>query len=427
MTKRLTIVTVLCMSLAIVVAAGPARATLVDMVGHWAGGIVSALESKGIINGDELGRFNPDAPLTRAQMAKLVVAGLRREADAKLLAGSPSRFSDVPSWHWAKGYIESLAESGVTDGYPDGRFGPSDLVTRAQMAQFLVRAAGLADEARLRRLEVTTYRDDRALPDWARGAVVVARDYGLMAGFEDGTFQPDQPVTRAQGSVALARLMEYRGTLYHLTGTLLKLDPVSRTGVVRDALGAERSFVMAPGAQYYRGGAPATIMQVQPLDQVWVTLNDAGEGQFLEARSSDLAGSRPTVLGSSLTLTLPGGTVRTVPVQPGALIYVTGRPATLDQVASATDVYVALDQVTGAARVIDAMRATLQGVITSVDPGHRVVEVNTEGQVVAYQLDLNALLLQDGRTCQVADLVAGSRVRFAAGDSGLITYLWAER
>lgn len=427
MAKRLYIVTIVTVVLAIAVAVGPARAMLLDVTGHWASGIVSALEAKGIISGDDLGRFNPDAPLTRAQLAKLVVVGLGRESDAKLLAQSASRYTDVVSYHWAKGYIESLAESGVTDGYPDGRFGPADTVTRAQMAQFLVRAAGLADEARLRSREQTAYADDAQIPDWARGAVAVARDYGLMAGFVDRTFQPGQPLTRAQGAVALSRLLEYRGTLYQISGTLLRLDPATRRGVVRDAQGVERPFTMGLDAQYYRSGASTFISQVQPLDQVWISLNAAGEGQFLEARYTALTGTLESVKGTTVTFTPRGGSPQTVTVQPGALVYLNGRSTTLDQIASATDVYMAFDGVTNQVRVIDAMEAKVQGDIVSVDAASGTVIMNAGGQLMAYRLGSNPLLVQDGHPTLAGDLATGAHARMALGDLGLITYLWAER
>jgi len=52
-------------------------------------------------------------------------------------------FPDVPTSHWAFQYVEALAASGITQGYSDGTFRPTNPVTRAQMATFLARALGL--------------------------------------------------------------------------------------------------------------------------------------------------------------------------------------------------------------------------------------------------------------------------------------------
>ncbi|HHQ48746.1 MAG TPA: S-layer homology domain-containing protein [Acidobacteria bacterium] len=58
-------------------------------------------------------------------------------------APATATFPDVPTDHWAFQYIEALAASGITQGFPDGTFRPTSPVTRAQMATFLSRALGL--------------------------------------------------------------------------------------------------------------------------------------------------------------------------------------------------------------------------------------------------------------------------------------------
>ena len=58
-------------------------------------------------------------------------------------APATATFPDVPTSHWAFQYVEALAASGITQGYSDGTFRPTNPVTRAQMATFLSRALGL--------------------------------------------------------------------------------------------------------------------------------------------------------------------------------------------------------------------------------------------------------------------------------------------
>jgi len=64
---------------------------------------------------------------------------------ARTISPSPASatFPDVPTGHWAFQYVEALAASGITQGYSDGTFRPTNPVTRAQMATFLARALGL--------------------------------------------------------------------------------------------------------------------------------------------------------------------------------------------------------------------------------------------------------------------------------------------
>lgn len=410
----------------VLIAARPAAAVLNDMIGHWAAPLIGALQARGIVSGDENGLFHPEDPLTRAEMAKLLTVSLGREEDAKLLAGYESRFSDVADSHWAKGYIEALAETGLTVGYDGGRFGPEDPVTRAQMAVFLIRAAGLTEQANQYRFEATSYRDDAALPDWARGAIHVALDVGLMAGFEDQTFRPNAPITRAEGSTTLLRLLAVRGRAYNLAGTLIDFDYRRREGVVRDELGQERSFEMAADAVYYRGGSLAAPREIQPLDQVWIILDTSGQGRFMEARFSDLLGTNAVVTGDTLRLTV-NGQQRLFTFQPGALLFYNGRPATLDQIDGAQQVFLALDRQTGQVRVLDAVNTPVQGELAAVDEALESITLFSREQTQTYGFSRDAFMLLNGEPADLEDLKPGDWVRLALDEAEQVVYLMAER
>ncbi|WP_082332586.1 Ig-like domain-containing protein [Lysinibacillus contaminans] len=96
---------------------------------------ISRLQVAGIIDGTN-DAFHPQANMTRAQMAKVLVLALG------LNSGSKTTFRDVPEDHWANGYIAALEEHGITIG-DNGNFKPNDLVTRAQFSAFLCRALNL--------------------------------------------------------------------------------------------------------------------------------------------------------------------------------------------------------------------------------------------------------------------------------------------
>ena len=85
------------------------------------------------------GLYMPSLNVTRAQMAAFIVRAVEGEPAANYCSsGSP--FTDVLTADWSCIYIKRLYELGITTGYGDGRYGPYDLVTRAQMAVFLGRA-----------------------------------------------------------------------------------------------------------------------------------------------------------------------------------------------------------------------------------------------------------------------------------------------
>lgn len=104
-------------------------------VGHPFCGFIEKLAADGITGGCTATHFCPDAPVTRGQMAVFIEAALGNSADICM-----GRFADVPNGHPFCGFIERLAEDGITGGCGAGLFCPDNPVTRAQMAVFLVAA-----------------------------------------------------------------------------------------------------------------------------------------------------------------------------------------------------------------------------------------------------------------------------------------------
>jgi hypothetical protein len=98
-------------------------------------GAAKALHDLGIFTGDENGKFNPGSPLTRAQMAKVLVAAYKLEQKQSSLT-----FSDAPSSHWAHKDIKILASHGITVGLGDGTFGVNQNVKLKDLATFIKRA-----------------------------------------------------------------------------------------------------------------------------------------------------------------------------------------------------------------------------------------------------------------------------------------------
>jgi hypothetical protein len=104
-------------------------------IGHPFCGFIEKLAAHGITGGCTATQFCPDDPVTRGQMAVFIEAALGNLVDT--CAG---RFADVPAGHLFCGFIERLADDGITGGCAPGLFCPDNPVTRAQMAVFLVAA-----------------------------------------------------------------------------------------------------------------------------------------------------------------------------------------------------------------------------------------------------------------------------------------------
>jgi len=94
---------------------------------------INQVYQSGIFDGLSTDKFSPDANMTRAQMAKVLVLAF------ELNSSGDSTFHDVPSTHWAYDYISTLAEYGIVLG-DNGYFKPDELVTRAEFVAFMYRA-----------------------------------------------------------------------------------------------------------------------------------------------------------------------------------------------------------------------------------------------------------------------------------------------
>ena len=128
--------------------------------GAWYNTAVSTMTKAGIVDGYPDGTFRPDAPITRAEMAKIISLFAK-------LDKSESRFSDIAG-HWAEKFITLAAGNGWIAGYPDGTFGPQRNITRAETATMINRVLERVPsaESRLLSRDVMQIWPDSNPGDW---------------------------------------------------------------------------------------------------------------------------------------------------------------------------------------------------------------------------------------------------------------------
>jgi len=166
-------------------AAKPETKGLSDIAGHWAEDSIKQLVATGAISGYPNGTFKPNNSITRAEFATVVVKAF------KLNAANGKVFADTSN-HWAKSYIATAEAAGIVSGYGNNKFGPDDLITREQMAVMIVKAANLTGG------NGKTFTDSAKISSWAKSAVSTANATGVISGFPDGSFKPQDKATRAQ-------------------------------------------------------------------------------------------------------------------------------------------------------------------------------------------------------------------------------------
>lgn len=109
-------------------------------------------------------------------------------------------FTDISSGHWAKSAIEQAVERGIVTGYTNGTFQPDKRVTRAEFVTMIARALNLTGSG-----DSHTFADQASIPAWAQDAVTQAASIGLTQGYADGTFRPNQQITRLELIVLIVR------------------------------------------------------------------------------------------------------------------------------------------------------------------------------------------------------------------------------
>lgn len=169
---------------------GPCNIRFTDLPDtSWAYSYVVNLYCRNVVSGFSDGTYRPNASNTRGQFTKMLVLGF----SWTMAQGPAQRFSDVPLDSTYASYIETAVAQGVVGGYPDGTFRPNDPVTRAQAVKMIMVAHGWTPE-----LPSSPTFVDIPTGHWAFGYVEGAYSHGIIAGYPDGTFRPQDSITRAQ-------------------------------------------------------------------------------------------------------------------------------------------------------------------------------------------------------------------------------------
>lgn len=152
------------------------------------------------IIGYEDGTVRPGANITRAEVATIFFRLLTDETRESYWSQS-SGFTDVASGAWYNNAVSTLTRAGILDGYEDGSFRPNASITRAEFTKIAVSFFKHAGGA-----SANPFND---VPDsaWYAEFVKAAAELGLIDGYEDGTFRPNAPITRAEACAIVNRTL----------------------------------------------------------------------------------------------------------------------------------------------------------------------------------------------------------------------------
>lgn len=186
--------------------------------------LITLLREYNIVRGDDRGDLQLGAPITRAQMAVILVRLNRREADGENLKGL-SLFADTKG-HWAEGYVASARINGLMKGFEDGSFRPEEPVTYAQALTLVVRLVGR----------------EPAASSWPTSALLEAMDLKVVPAGFTGVAMLNEPAVRGEIFVSLAQALTTVKTPEGLTYFQKYLDSNAPELSVGDATTLDASY-----------------------------------------------------------------------------------------------------------------------------------------------------------------------------------------
>ena len=165
------------------------------------------------LSGYANGTFEPDRNMTRAEVTTMFARLLTEKMAADQTYSNT--FSDVAKSHWAANYIGYMQQFGIITGYADGSFRPDASVTRAEFAAIASRFETLT--------EGTKSFSDVPGSHWAAKYINFAATRGWVNGYADGTFRPNNSITRAEVAAVTCRLLERNADQSYIRSHLSEL------------------------------------------------------------------------------------------------------------------------------------------------------------------------------------------------------------
>ncbi|WCT53796.1 S-layer homology domain-containing protein [Paenibacillus kyungheensis] len=177
----------------------------IDVKSRYSESAINDLADRGIVNGDQSGKFNPTAGITRAEFVSMLLRARNEQLEVTTASLPTSNtfndhpFSDI-SEKWYTANIVKATEMNYISGYPDGTFKPDRIITRAEAATILQSVIKQQGNA------VYQFTDNTKIPSWAKTAINTLGGE-LFIGYENGQFKPKQKITKEETAVVIYRLL----------------------------------------------------------------------------------------------------------------------------------------------------------------------------------------------------------------------------
>ena len=210
------------------------------------------------------GTVRPGGSITRAEAATIFFR-LLTDATRSQYWTTANAYSDVAAGSWYNNAISTMSNAGIVNGYPDGTFRPDAPITRAEMAKMISLFA---------KLDKTEDRFTDIAGHWAEAYIKLAAGNGWIEGYPDGSFKPQQSITRAETMTMINRVLE------RVPSTISHLLPYSVMQTYPDCVASDWFYIAvqeATNSHTYERAATE-----KNGDEQWIALRDNRDWTQLE-------------------------------------------------------------------------------------------------------------------------------------------------
>lgn len=164
-----------------------------DAQSHWAKNAIQYVCKNGLFTGTSATKFSPELPMNRAMLVTVLY-----RLDGQSKTASAVQFKDVAAGQWYADAVAWASENGIVSGYSANKFGPSDLVTREQIAAILYRYAKYKKYDVSKDTMLSAFEDSDKISNWAYAPMQWANAEKLINGRSASMLAPQGKATRAE-------------------------------------------------------------------------------------------------------------------------------------------------------------------------------------------------------------------------------------
>lgn len=172
-----------------------------DIVATFAEENICLLYTQGVIEGYSEKSFLPNNKITRAEFLKMILV----MHGYSVYSVASAAFTDSVPGDWSYRYVTFGHSKGFVSGYTDGSFHPNESITRAEAVELVINISGIINSDTS---NVTHNFTDVLGTDWFAGSVAEATAAGIIEGYGDGSFRPNDALTRAEAATIVERAWE---------------------------------------------------------------------------------------------------------------------------------------------------------------------------------------------------------------------------